>query len=184
MSIHEYIFITVSIIYGLAITRLLGRVFDALRSRDSSYASVYDYIWALGVAIALVWFIWIGFSLQSVEAISYGTFLFLLLTATALYGAVEFSFPSPPTDGARPVRTKELRLSAIFVLVYLVSVAFAHTAVAGSEWGDTLRVVVSGWILAAGIAIRPAWFRILAPLFLIYAIVLQSPLQTYIGLSS
>lgn len=183
MSIHEYIFVTVSIIYGLAVTRLLSKIFDALRSSGSSYASVYDYVWATAVAIALVWFIWIGFALQSVESVGYGMFSFLLLTATTLYGAVEFSFPSPPSDGAPVSRTRELRLSALFVLAYLISVAFAHTVVAGSEWNETLRLVVFGWILAAAIAVRPSWFRLLAPLFFIYAIVLQSPLQMHIGLS-
>lgn len=185
MSIHEYIFVTISIVYGLAITRLLTKVFNVFGLNRTVHATLTDYFWSAGVAIILIWFIWIGFSVQGVESLDYSVFLFLLLTVTALYGGVEFSFPSPTqTDRSREDRLRELRVSASFVLFYLLAVGSANLTINDASWSETARLVLAGAALSALIVIKPRWSKVLAPAFLIQALLFHTPLQRLIGLSS
>lgn len=184
MSIHEYILVTISLVYGLAITRLLTKVCLTFKSNNASKTTVTDYIWSAGVAVILIWFIWIGFSVQGVESLSYSVFLFLLVTATALYGGVEFSFPSPDDAGySQDSRLRELRVSAAFVLAYLLSVGIANLSVNQASWSETARLVLAGAVLSALIIAKPRWSGVLAPAFLIQALLFHTPLQRFVGLS-
>jgi len=185
MSIHEYVFVTVSIIYGLAITRLLKKVFMVLSLNRALKATLTDYFWSAGVVITLIWFIWIGFSLQGVESLDYSLFVFLLVIAIALYGGAEFSFPSPDRmDESSAGRLRELRVSASFILFYLVSVATANLAVFDAGIGETARQVLVGAIVSALVIIRPGWSHVLAPVFLLQALLFHTPLQRLVGLVS
>ncbi len=143
-------------------------------------------MWSGGVAILLVWFIWIGFSLQGLDEISYGVFFYLLFTTTLLYGAAEFSFPVSSTDDPHTQQAErhEFRLSAAFVFAYLISAAIANVMVAGSGWIETLKMTGVGIVISGIIAIRPSLVHFLAPVFFFYALLAHTPLQTLIGLSA
>ena len=186
MSIHEYVFVTISIVYGLAITRLLSKLFKAIRRGRTSTIRWTTGLWSGGVAILLVWFIWIGFSLQALEEISYGVFFNLLFTTTLLYGAAEFSFPISLAENphAQQAERFEFRLSAAFVFAYLMSAAIANVAVAGSSWIETLTLTGVGIVISGIIAVRPSLVHRLAPVFFLYALLAHTPLQALIGLSA
>lgn len=184
MSIHEYVFVTISIVYGLAITRLLKKVFMVLSLDRGIKATLTDYFWSAGVIITLIWFIWIGFSIQGVDSLDYSLFVFLLITAIALYGGAEFSFPTPDRmDGSSESRLRELRVSASFILFYLASVATANLTVNDAGIGETARLVLVGAIISALIVIRPKWSGVLAPAFLLQALLFHTPLQRLVGLA-
>jgi len=180
LSLQEYIYITISIIYGLAITRLLAKVFNALRRPHADLALWPRSMWSTGVAIVLVWFIWIGYQIQSMEGLNYGVFIYLLVTAIALYGAVEFSFPDDQTHAE--VWHRESRLSAVFVIAYLLIVGSANVALANAGFMDTMKLTGIGILLALAVVIKPQWLHWVAPCFLLYALLVHSPLQRLIGL--
>ncbi|WP_395373031.1 hypothetical protein [Marinicella sp. W31] len=184
MSLQEYIYISISIIYGLAITRLLTKFFDAMRLTDKTDFNWSIFIWSIGVAIMLVWFIWIGFRIQSMTDLNYGVFIYLLITTITLYGAVEFSFPKMQETNPSVYGDiyRELRLSALFLVAYLLIVGLANTTFANAGWMETLKLTGIGILLTMIVILKPRFIHWVAPVFLMYALIVHTPLQKFIGL--
>ena len=60
MTQHEYIFIAVSIILGLAITRLLNNAVMLLRSREQISFHWSSAIWAFSIMLYILQLWWVG----------------------------------------------------------------------------------------------------------------------------
>ena len=166
MSIHEYIFVAISIIYGLAITRALNRIFAFVRAYPNVSISLANWFWVAGILVSLVWFIWIGFSLQSMDAPGYGLFAYLLLTKTSLYGATEFALPRlENSSGTTTNPDRDIRISALFLTAYLLLVSLAHVFSAGARPGDVIWQASVGLILAALLAVRPRLLGLIGPAY-------------------
>ena len=184
MSIHEYIFIAISIVYGLAITRALNRIFGIVRAGSASRISVANWFWAAGILVSLIWFIWIGFSLQAMDAPGYALFGYLLLTTISLYGAIEFSLPDLETSSQSKSSTdKDIRASALFLTTYLCLISLAHVFSAGARPSGVFLQASVGLVLAVLLFLRPRLLGFIGPGYFIYAVIVHSPLQRLVGLS-
>lgn len=179
MSLQEYIFITISIIYGLAISRLLTKVFGSIRHHQFVQIGWPAVCWSLAVTVILIWFIWIGFKIQMINDFGYAIFIYLLITTTSLFGAVEFSYPD---NNANSDQANDIRWSALFVTIYLLTVGASNYALANASLVDTLKLTGIGMVLAAVVMIKPNTRYFIAPLFLLYALLVHSPLQKLLGL--
>ena len=184
MSIHEYIFVAISIVYGLAITRALNRIFGIVRAGSGSQISVANWLWAAGILVSLIWFIWIGFSLQTMDAPGYGLYAYLLLTTISLYGAIEFSLPNLGQSSESKVGTdRDIRVSALFLTIYLCLISLAHVVSAGARPGGVFLQAGVGLLLAALLLLRPQLLGFVGPGYFVYAVIVHSPLQRLVGLS-
>ena len=67
MSQHEYIFIAVSIILGLALTRLLHTMGMIVRSHEQVVFHWAPITWALSVLVFILQLWWIGWGLRSID---------------------------------------------------------------------------------------------------------------------
>ncbi len=184
MSIHEYIFVTISIVYGLAIARALNRILGFIRVRSDFQVPLASWFWTAGVLVSLVWFIWIGFSLQAMDAPGYGLFAYLLLTTTSLYGATEFALPKlKKGSGTRTDFDRDIRISAMFLTAYLLLITVAHVYIGGALLGGVFLQASVGLVLAALLSLRPQLLSLIGPAYFLYAVIVHSPLQRLVGLT-
>ena len=119
MTQHEYIFIAVSIILGLAITRLLRTAAAIVRARDRVTFHWSSGLWAFSVMLYILQLWWIGWGLRVIEDWTFLDFI-LVFGSSCLYGAAEMALTSP--EGATLDMLQESqnlgRLSALSMLLY------------------------------------------------------------------
>jgi hypothetical protein len=180
MSQHEYVFIAVSIILGLAITRMLHTVAILIRVHDRVIFHWATALWALCVMAFVLQFWWVGWGLRDVVDWRFTDFLVLIVGAIFVYGAAEMALPVPDDDGD----DDELdflhhsegfgRLSVLSMLIYLCMGPYVNLAVAIEPPPVMLALLLPaigvGMLLA--MAIFPRIFRWLCPLFAGYALLI------------
>ena len=78
MTQHEYIFIAVSIILGLAITRLLNNAVMLLRSREQISFHWSSAIWAFSIMLYILQLWWVGWGLRVLQEWQFTDFIVLV----------------------------------------------------------------------------------------------------------
>ena len=91
MTQHEYIFIAVSIILGLAITRLLSNAAMLLRGRGKISFHWSSAIWAFSIMLYILQLWWVGWGLRVLEEWQFTDFIVLVFGCSCLYGASEMA---------------------------------------------------------------------------------------------
>ena len=91
MTQHEYIFIAVSIILGLAITRLLRTAAALVRARDRVTFHWSSGLWAFSVMLYILQLWWIGWGLRVIDDWTFLDFIILVFGSSCLYGAAEMA---------------------------------------------------------------------------------------------
>lgn len=177
MSIEEYVFITISLIYGLALTRLISGFFNFIKAGIDLKTYWPFLLWGMAVAIMLIWYIWLGFKIQANIPLNYTVFVLLLTTTTLLYGAVEFTFPN---ENIRHFQS--VRYSSGFVFLYLFVISWSNYILTNTALISAIKQSTIGLVISLLILIRPTLLKYLAPAILLYAIIVHTPLQKYIGL--
>lgn len=86
MTQHEYIFIAVSIILGLAITRLLNNAVMLLRSREQISFHWSSAIWAFSIMLYILQLWWVGWGCVCFRSGSLRTSSFWCLVALVSMG--------------------------------------------------------------------------------------------------
>jgi len=177
---HEYIFVAVSIILGLAITRLLHHVAILVRIHTRVTFHWATAIWALSVMAFILQFWWVGWGLRDVAQWDFADFLVLILGGIFIYGAAEMALPVPDDDDD----DDELdfvghsqgfgRLSALSMAIYLCMGPYVNLAIAQTP--APLALILS--LPAVGVAITlimialPRAFPVLSPLFALYSVII------------
>ena len=179
MTQHEYVFVAVSIILGLAITRLLHHVAILVRVHTRVTFQWPTAIWALSVMAFILQFWWVGWGLREVEEWGFVDFLILVLGGIFIYGASEMALPVPDDDGDDdeldfPRHSEGFgRLSALSMAIYLCIGPYVNLAIAQTT--APLPLILA--IPAIGIAITvlmifvPRAFTWLSPMFAVYSVV-------------
>ncbi len=180
MSQHEYVFIVVSIILGLAITRMLHTVAILIRVHDRVIFHWATALWAVCVMAFVLQFWWVGWGLREVVEWRFIDFLVLIVGAIFIYGAAEMALPVPDDDGDDDeldfLRHSEGfgRLSVLSMLIYLCVGPYVNLAVRVEPPPVSLALLLP----AAGIGmmlvmiVLPRSFRWLCPLFAVYALLI------------
>ncbi len=175
MTQHEYVFVAVSIILGLAIARLLqaaGILIRVSRRVRFHWASA---IWALCVMAYALQFWWVGWGLREIESWSFVDFLILIFGAICVFFAAEMSLPGDEGSGGADMllHSQEMgRLSALSMLVYFlvgpyVNLVMYHNPVLAALIVPAIGVVITGLMV-----LRSSWFETLMPLFALYSIII------------
>ena len=122
MTQHEYIFVAVSMILGLAITRLLHAVAMLIRAHRLVTFHWATALWGLCILAYTLQLWWIGWGLRSVALWTFLDFLVLVVGSICIYGAAEMALPVPEAerDTLDFLQHSEKlgRLSALSMLLY------------------------------------------------------------------
>ena len=98
MTQHEYVFVAISIILGLAITRLLHTVAMLIRAHRDVTFHWSTTVWGLCVLTYSLQLWWVGWGLRDHAIWTFADFAVLTAGSVCVYGAAEMAMPVPEGD--------------------------------------------------------------------------------------
>ncbi|MBT3609767.1 hypothetical protein N9E70_00530 [bacterium] len=172
MTQHEYIFIAVSIILGLAITRLLHNAAMLIRVKDQISFHWSSAIWAFSIMLYILQLWWVGWGLRVVEEWQFIDFIILVFGCSCLYGAAEMAL-SEPGEGTLDMLSESQqfgRLSALSMLLYFFVGPYLNIFLYNYSVLPSLIVPSIGILLMIFVISLPSQFKLWSALFLIYSV--------------
>ena len=171
MTQHEYVFVAISIILGLAITRLLHTVGMLIRAHRRVNFHWATAAWALCVMCYSLQLWWVGWELNQVSDWSFGDYVILTAGSIFVYGAAEMALPVPEGSNDLDFQSHSQglgRLSALSMLLYFVVGPYVNISMFGNEVLPSLVLPVLGILLMGLIIALPRAFSALAVTFCAY----------------
>jgi hypothetical protein len=173
MTQHEYVFVAISIILGLAITRLLHTVAMLIRTHRRVEFHWSTAIWGLSVMTYILQFWWVGWGLRGVESWSFLDFSILTVGAIFVYGAAEMALPVPEGNFSLDFLSHSQglgRLSALSMLLYFAIGPYINVFLFGNDVLASIAIPLLGITLMLLIIARAGWFKWLSVLFAAYSL--------------
>ncbi len=172
MTQHEYVFVAVSIILGLAITRLLHTVAMLIRAHVQVTFHWATAVWALAVMAYILQLWWVGWGLRDLAQWEFSDFLVLIIGSICIYGAAEMALPVPGEGDLDFLRHSQRlgRLSALSMLIYFSIGPYVNLAMLSppAPVVPALLVPFIGMCISGAIIFLPALFSVFATLFALY----------------
>jgi hypothetical protein len=179
MTQHEYVFVAISIILGLAITRLLSSVAGLIRAHDRVTFHWATSLWAGCVMIFILQLWWVGWELRGLSEWTIFDFFILVVGSISIYGAAELALPSEDYNVADDSELDFLahshslgRVSALSMLGYFCVGPYVNISLFANAALPSIGFPVLGGILMLVIILKPAWFKFMSVLFACYAILI------------
>ena len=176
MTQHEYVFVTISIILGLAITRLLSEAAALIRAHRRIRFHWATALWATCVLVFILQMWWVGWELHDYGDWSILDFFVLVLAAVCVYGAAEMSLPVEDYDVASDAELDFLnhsqtlgRVSAASMLGYFLLGPYINILLFQNPAGPSVLVAGIGAVQMVVYLAKPNWFRPLSVVFALYA---------------
>ncbi|MFK7829316.1 MAG: hypothetical protein AB8B57_05995 [Congregibacter sp.] len=177
MTQHEYVFIAISIILGLAITRLLSSVAGLIRAHTRVTFHWATAVWSACVMLFILQLWWVGWELRSFSDWSILDFFALVIGAIFVYGAAELSLPTEDYDISNDSELDFLdhshslgRVSAGSMLGYFCMSPYVNVTIFGYPALPSIAIPLLGGFLMVLVIAKPAWFKVLSVVFANYAI--------------
>ena len=171
MTQHEYIFIAVSIILGLAITRLLHTMATLIRAHSRVLFHWSSALWAFSVMLYILHLWWVGWALRAIEEWTFLDFMVLVFGSSCIYGAAEMAL-SVPDDGNLDMlyESQHLgRLSAFSMLLYFLVGPYVNIFMYNNAIMPSIAVPSAGILLMVLVIVNPQRFRLWSVLFAMYS---------------
>jgi hypothetical protein len=174
MTQHEYIFIAVSIILGLAITRLLHTAAMITRAYKSVEFHWSSALWALSILIYILQLWWIGWGLRNIQTWTFFDFLVLVFGSILVYGSAEMALPAPDHKQLDMLHHNQHlgRLSAVFMSVYFLVGPYVNIVMLDNAIIPSLVFPSIGILLMLLIITLPRYFVMLSSLFAGYSLLI------------
>jgi hypothetical protein len=179
MTQHEYVFVAISIILGLAITRLLNSVAGLIRAHKRVTFHWATALWGACVMLFILQLWWVGWELNTVSEWSILDFFVLVIGSIFVYGAAELALPTEDFDVADDTELDFMahsrslgRVSALSMLGYFCVGPHVNITLFGNPTLPSFGFPILGGILMLLIALKPAWFKALSVAFACYAILI------------
>jgi len=179
MTQHEYVFVTISIILGLAITRLLNSVASLIRANKRVNFHWATALWASGIMLFILQLWWVGWELRSVPEWTILDFFVMVIGSIFLYGAAELALPTEDYDISDDAELDFLghsqsfgRISALSLLGYFAVGPHVNMTLFGNAALPSISFPAVGGILMLLIAWKPGWFKTLSVLAFCYAVLI------------
>ncbi|MFT4713230.1 MAG: hypothetical protein ACI8W1_001711 [Candidatus Azotimanducaceae bacterium] len=171
MTQHEYIFIAVSIILGLAITRLLHTMALLTRAYRRVIFDWSSALWAFSIMLYILQLWWVGWGLRVIEEWTFLDFIVLVFGSSCIYGAAEMAL-SAQEDGILDMLKESQhlgRLSALSMLLYFLVGPYVNVFMYQNAIGPSIAVPLVGIVLMALVIFLPDRFRLWSLLFALYS---------------
>ena len=171
MTQHEYVFVAISIILGLAITRLLHNVGLLIRAHRSVRFHWSTALWGICVMTYSLQLWWVGWGLRDLDTWSFSSFAILTAGSIFVYGAAEMALPVPDSDDKPDflAHSRGLgRLSALSMLLYFAVGPYVNIVLFGNEFIASIALPVAGMTQMAVIIAFPRTFTPMSLLFAAY----------------
>ena len=171
MTQHEYVFVAISIILGLAITRLLHTVGMLIRAHQRVKFHWATAAWGLSVMRYSLQLWWVGWELNQVSSRSFGDYAILTAGSIFVYGAAEMALPVPEGNNALDFQEHSQglgRLSALSMLLYFVVGPYVNISMFGNEVLPSLVLPALGILIMGMIIAFPKAFSAFAVTFCVY----------------
>ena len=171
MTQHEYVFVAISIILGLAITRQLHTVGMLIRAHGRVSFHWSTALWGLCVMCYSLQLWWIGWELNHVTEWSFGNYVILTAGSIFVYGAAEMALPVP--EGSNDLdflkHSQGLgRLSALSMLLYYAVGPYVNVSMFQNEVMPSLAIPALGITLMILVISFPRVFPAFSILFCLY----------------
>ena len=171
MTQHEYVFVAISIILGLAITRLLHTMGLLIRARRRVVFHWATVLWAICVMAYSLQFWWVGWELRNLETWTFSSFVLLTAGSIFVYGAAEMALPLPDGDDEPDFLTHSEglgRLSALSMLLYFGVGPYVNIRLFDNDIVTSLVLPALGILLMSLVILFPKLFRIISISFAVY----------------
>jgi len=179
MTQHEYVFIAISIVLGLALTRLLHTAAGLIRAYKRVTFHWATALWGIIIMLFILQLWWVGWELRNVSDWSIIDFFVLVIGTIFIYGAADLALPTEDYDVSSDKELDFLRhsrslgrLSALSMIGYFC--VGPHVNITMLENPAMLSIVIPG--VGVGIllliAMKPAWFELLTVVFAAYAVLI------------
>lgn len=172
MTQHEYIFIAVSIILGLAITRLLHTMAMQTRAHSRVIFHWSSAIWAFSIMLYILQLWWVGWGLRAIEQWTFLDFIVLVFGSSCIYGAAEMAL-SAPEDGILDMLEESQhlgRLSALSMLLYFLVGPYVNIFMYNNAVLPSIAVPSLGILLMTLVIVFPERFKLWSVLFALYSL--------------
>jgi hypothetical protein len=173
MTQHEYIFIAVSIILGLAITRLLHTAAMQTRAHSRVIFHWSSAIWAFSIMLYILQLWWVGWGLRIIEQWTFLDFIVLVFGSSCIYGAAEMAL-SAPEEGIHDMLQESQnlgRLSAFSMLLYFLVGPYVNIFMYKNAIMPSIVVPSTGILLMVLVIVLPERFKLWSVLFALYSII-------------
>ncbi len=179
MTQHEYIFIAISIILGLAMARLLHTVALLIRARKRVTYHWATMLWGSCIFIYILQLWWVGWELRLVSDWSIIDFFSLVIGAIFVYGAAELALPTEDFDVSDNTELDFLahsrslgRVSAMSMLGYFAVGPYVNLTMLDTPALPSFGFPILGGSLMALMMLRPQWFKWLSVVFSGYTVLI------------
>ena len=174
MTQHEYVFVAVSIILGLAITRLLHTVAMLIRAKERVAFHWATATYGVSVMAYILQFWWVGWGLRDLPQFEFSDFLVLVFGSICVYGAAELALPVPDQDELNMLEHSQTlgRLSALSMLVYFAIGPYVNLTMYHNPLLAAVVLPLCGVALMALMIALPGKFRGLSVAFAVYSILI------------
>jgi len=174
---HEYVFVTISIILGLAITRLLNEAAALIRAKDRIKFHWSTALWGGCIMVFILQLWWVGWELRNYADWNIVDFFVLVAGAVFIYGASELALPVEDYDVASDNELDFLnhsqtlgRVSAMSMLGYFAIGPYVNIQLFQNPALPAVIIASIGAAQMAITALKPAWFKTMVVMFAVYAL--------------
>ena len=172
MTQHEYIFIAVSIILGLAITRLLHTAAMITRAHSRVIFHWSSAIWTGSIMLYILQLWWVGWGLRTIEQWAFPDFIILVFCSSCIYGAAEMALTAPEEGTVDMLKESQQlgRLSALSMLLYFLVGPYVNIVMYNNAILPSIVVPTIGIVLMLLVITIPANFKLWSVLFSFYSL--------------
>ena len=172
MTQHEYIFIAVSIILGLAITRLLHTAAMITRAHSRVIFHWSSAIWTGSIMLYILQLWWVGWGLRTIEQWTFPDFIILVFGSSCIYGAAKMALTAPEEGTVDMLKESQQlgRLSALSMLLYFLVGPYVNIVMYNNAILPSIVVPTIGIVLMLLVITIPANFKLWSVLFSFYSL--------------
>jgi hypothetical protein len=172
MTQHEYIFIAVSIILGLAITRLLHTAAMITRAHSRVIFHWSSAIWTGSIMLYILQLWWVGWGLRTIEEWTFLDFIVLVFGSSCIYGAAEMALTAPEEGTVDMLKESQQlgRLSALSMLLYFLVGPYVNIVMYRNAILPSLAIPAIGILLMVLVITIPSRFKLWSALFSFYSL--------------
>ncbi len=179
MTQHEYIFIAISVVLGLAMARLLHTAALLVRAHTRVQHHWATSLWGACILIYILQLWWVGWELRSYPDWSIVDFFALVIGSIFVYGAAELALPTEDFDITDDTELDFLlhsrslgRVSAASMLGYFVIGPYVNIAMFNNPPLASYGFPAVGGLMMLAMIFRPQWFRWLTVIFAGYTLLI------------